>query len=174
MVTAVDRNFQPRTRVLVRPKLEPLYFGVAWDKQTVPILNAITYDVISYNRVVPAAQAKLVLVSPDYDWLIPLGMVMDIEVTSDPNIVKQCFTWKLYYEEKCPELPNPEADHVYFKKVTNREVKRVRLQPGREGYPSLYNPSDNQIIPPSRSPNINKLPPRYYPGQNLTHPVFLP
>lgn len=155
-------------RVLVRPTRTPTYFGVAWDKDCPEVLNAITIDVLAYNRVVPNT-SRLVLVCQDFGFLNPLSSVAGIEITSDPDLRTACEIWKLYYVETCPAIPS-NGKHVYQKKVTNFGVNHTELNKGREGYPSLWNASDNVIVPPSLSPNINKIPPRYFPnGYSTPH-----
>lgn len=154
------RTFTPTPRLLVRSTRTPVYFGVAWDKESPEILNAIAIDVLAYNRVVPST-SRLVVVSSDYGFLETIGAITGVELSSDPSIREKCEIWKLYFLEECPEIP-PQGKHVYQKKVGNFGTDRVALRQGQPGYPSLYNPRDNVMVPTGRSPNINRIPPRYY------------
>lgn len=157
-----NRNYQPTPRVLVNTKRTPILFGVDWDKESPEMLNAITIDVLAYNRIVPNS-CRLVVVCKDGTFLDTLSSITGLEVTSDVNARNKCEVWKLYYLEQCPDLP-PNGKHVYQKKVSNSMTDSpVTMTQGREGYPSLWNSSDNVIVPPGRSPNINKIPPRYMP-----------
>ena len=158
------RNYKPAPRVLVRSKKLAVFFGVAWDQDTPEILNAITVDVLAYSKVVPTT-CRLVVVCQDFGFLDRLRSITGLEITSDPKLVKECEIWKLYYMETCPPMPE-NGSHVYSKKVGVTETAHIELTQGREGYPSLFNPADNQVVPVGRSPNINKIPPRYYSGWN--------
>jgi hypothetical protein len=155
-----ERNFKPEPRVLVRSKRTPMYFGVKWDMESPQILNAILQDVMSYARVVPTL-CRLVVVCQDFGFLDKVGSMAGVEVTSDPDTAKQCQVWKLYYVHECPDVPQ-QGKHVYSKRVNGEEKgDKIKMSQGQPGYPSLYNPSDNIVVPPGRSPNINKIPPRY-------------
>lgn len=158
-----DRNFKPAPRVLVRSKRTPILFGVKWDMESPQILNAIVMDIMAYNRVVPTT-SRLVIVCPDFGYLQSLAAQLGIEVTSDPEAMKACEIWKLYYVYECPQQP-ANGRHVYFKRVNGEDKAHIKLTQGQPGYPSLYNPNDNIVVPPAKSPNINKIPPRYSSGQ---------
>ena len=154
-----DRHFKPTSRVLVRSTKTPMLFGIGWEIQSPQILNAVLMDVLSYNRVVPTT-CRLVVVCSDIEFLNTVASITGVEITSDADMKKQCEIRKLYFQNECPSAP-PQGKHVYTKRVGNEDKSVTRLTQGQPGYPSLYNPSDNIVVPPGRSPNINKIPPRY-------------
>lgn len=155
-----NRNLGLTPRVFLRNSKTPVLFGVKWDMESPQIRNAIVADIIAYNRLVPNG-CKLVVVCPDFGYLSGICSALGIDVTSDPELVKKCEIWKLYYVHEVPDMP-PNGKHVYSKKVNGEGRVKLVLREGRPAYPSLYNPNDNIIVPPAKSPNINKIPPRYY------------
>lgn len=158
-------------------------FGVAWDKPTTRVLTAILRDAFSYSKMLPP-DTSLCLVSKAPEFLIGSdtvprsedglydfgGLKLGVE-KHDAADNSGCEAWKLYYEVRRPDIPTG-ATQVYYQRVGNNGVKRIKLQKDAEHYPSLYNPSDNRIVPPGMSPNIQKIPP-YAPRNFPTTPYRL-
>jgi hypothetical protein len=146
-------------------------FGVVWDKATPRVLAAILRDVMAYSRLLPPG-VNLTLVTDNpmmfvgsnrvprtEDGLYDLGgILVGIERRTDGI---ECAAWKLYYEVKRPPIPSG-AKQVYYSRVGDNGTKRIELSKDDPRYPSLHNPQDERIVPPGKSPNINKIPPRYY------------
>ena len=159
------KTFRPESREVDKPKATVL-FGVGWDQPTIQVLNAIIMDVLSYQRLVPNS-AKLVVVCDDAAFLERVSGALRVEVSDSTKDKNACTVWKLYYVVDCPPSP-PQAEQCYSKQVTNLEVKRLVMRQGQPRYPSLVNPGDNRMVPPGKSPNINKIPPHVPYGQPST------
>ena len=142
------------------PEVTTTLLGVKWDRPLITVLNAILMDVMSYRRILKPGQ-RLVIACEDAGFIKRACDALGIGVSEDPQDLKKCEIWKLYYVEQCPEIPSGNVV-VYEKQVDSAEVKRLVMRPGDPRYPSLFNPQDNRMVPPGKSPNINKIPPRYY------------
>lgn len=155
-------NVNPSTLTRELPKPEEVLFGVDWDMPTRPVLNAIFIDMLSYKRVVQGS--NLVVVCKDAKFLSRLCSAIDVGVSDDKELQEKCKVWKLYYMKMQPRPPEVKDATVYFKEVAPSTRKIIVMKKGEPRYPSLFNQQDNHLVPPGKSPNINKIPPRYYPG----------
>ena len=149
---------------------EQVFFGVDWDQPTIQILNAIVMDILSYQRFLPNS-AELVVVCKDTKFLNRVTGALGVKVTDNTSASNDCKTWKLYFVEECPPIP-PQAISCFQKHVTNLKRKKIILRQGQPRYPSLVNPGDNRMLPPGKSPNINKIPPRM--GNNQPSMLYTP
>lgn len=149
------------TREVGTPK-ELVYFGVDWDEKTTTILNAIATDILSYQRIVPAS-GRLVVVCKDAAFLKRIGDALGVDVLDGAPFHKKCRVWKLYYIKARPPVPE-SADTCYEKQVSKPYKRVLRMTQDDSRYPSLYNPGDNRVVPPGKSPNINKIPPHFHRG----------
>ena len=150
--------------------IETVKLGVDWDKPTQRVLNAILRDALIYSRLLPP-NAHLTIVSPNPNLFVGSDRVPRDDVglydfggirfaLEKKDDATTCDVWKLYYEVKRPAIPSG-AKQVYYSRVGNNGVKRIILRKDDTRYPSLENPSDQRVVPPGRSPNINKIPIRY-------------
>jgi hypothetical protein len=152
------KPFRPPSRDIGGTAKEQVFFGVDWDLPTIQILNAIVLDILSYQRFVPNS-AELLVVCKDAKFLKRITDALHVNVTDDTSKSNACTMWKLYYVKECPPAP-PQSVSCYKKQVTNLQRKKIILRQGQPRYPTLINPGDNRIVPPGKSPNINKIPPR--------------
>ncbi len=173
LIKPADRNEQLKPRLLLRKPKPQYLLGVDWDIRNSEVMNAILIDVIGYADILPSA-STLTVVSRDFGWLQPFfSSLPSVEASSDPELREKCLVWKLYYMNECPEIPQG-AQKVYYKKVGNFGKKLMRLRKDVPHYPSLYNPGDNIVVPPSKSPNINQIPTKYYSQfPSVTYPTVM-
>lgn len=135
-------------------------FGVGWDKPTIQVLNAIVMDVLAFRRLLKPNEDLLLVCQEGASFLKRVSSSIGVRLSDKPADVKSCLTWKLYWVERCPPVP-PSASDCYEKRVSTNERKVLVLKRDEARYPSLFNPSDNHVVPPGLSPNINKIPPRH-------------
>lgn len=153
---------RPESREVGSPK-EEVYFGVDWDSTTIQVLNAIVMDIMSYQRFIPNT-SSLVVVCKEAKFLKRVSAALNIRVEDSASEQNKCSTWKLYWVEACPAVPN-QATTCFEKQVTTLERNTLVMRKGDPRYPSLERPGDSRMVPPGKSPNVNRIPPRVHRGQ---------
>ena len=157
----VRRPLEVRPLLIVRTDVR---MGVKLEKFDPTFISSCCRDVLNMVATLPANQ-RLVVVCEDQPTLEALQKPLASTRVSLEVLTKDtpaCSAWKVYYdtERVPPEVEGLVGLDIIYRKVTMPPRRKIRLIPDDARYPSLYRQSDNRIVPPGLSPNINKVPPR--------------
>lgn len=125
--------------------------GIAYDKYSANLKAQVFTDVLKLAEV---GLDQVEIIGDQSDKLKDLLKYCGVSVV----IGREPPTWRVYVYESEPTLPD-YAENIVRKDMSIKTSREGRLIPNAEHYPSLERQSDQRVVSPGLSIDINRPPP---------------
>jgi hypothetical protein len=138
--------------------------GVKLQKFDAAFISSCCRDMINMVASLNTLQ-RLVICCEDQATIDSLkGPLESLRISFEiaPKDKNLCAVWKVYHDDvrESPDIQDLTGKDILYRRVTPLPRHKIRLIPDDPRYPDLFRQSDNRIVPPGLSPNINRVPPR--------------